>query len=97
MTDNDSGGEVNFFIGIDTLLFLFFPLIIIGIINIYVSGNNIGGEGLNFWILKVSPVSTKKLLQVKVIFSSIINIMCGILGNCLNVCWFWVGGLLVVN
>ncbi|MBA7580330.1 hypothetical protein ES708_22221 [subsurface metagenome] len=77
---DNSGQTINFFIGIDTLFFLFFPLVIIGIVNMNVSGNNIGGEGLNFWIIKVSPVSTKKMLRIKVIYSSIINIVCGTIG-----------------
>jgi len=47
---DNSGGKINFFIGIDTLFFLFFPLVIISIANMNVSGNNIGEEGLNFWI-----------------------------------------------
>ncbi len=81
LTDRIGNAEINFIIGMDTILFLFFPLIIIGIINLRVSGSNIGGEGLNFWILKVSPVSTKKLLQIKIIFSSIISAGCGILGS----------------
>ncbi|MFC2145487.1 hypothetical protein ACFLQQ_04065, partial [Actinomycetota bacterium] len=80
MTDRSDSAEVNFFIGMDTILFLFFPLLIVGIINLNVSGNNIGGEGLYFWILKVSPVSTKKLLRIKIIFSSIISILCGTIG-----------------
>jgi len=54
-------------------------LFVTGVVNLNISGNNISGEGLNFWILKVSPVSTKKLLQIKIIFSSIIGILCGII------------------
>ncbi|MEE8325072.1 MAG: hypothetical protein V3R31_05405 [Candidatus Humimicrobiaceae bacterium] len=81
LTDRIGNAEINFIIGMDTIIFLFFPLIIIGVINLRVSGSNIGGEGLNFWILKVSPVSNKKLLQIKVIFSSIITSGCGLLGS----------------
>lgn len=79
LKDNSEAG-INFFIGRDTLFFLFFPLVITGIVNMNVSGNNIGGEGLTFWIMKVSPVLTKKMIQVKVAFSFIINIFCGITG-----------------
>ena len=77
---DNSGAQINFFIGRDILFFLFFPLVIISIVNMNVSGNNIGGEGLNFWILKVSPILTKKILQMKVIYSFIISIVCGITG-----------------
>ena len=77
---DNSDEKINFFIGIDTLFFLFIPLIITVVINLNVSGSNIGGEGLNFWIIKVSPVSTKKMLRIKVIYSSIINIVCGTIG-----------------
>ena len=45
-----------------------------------VSGNNIGGEGLSFWIMKASPVSIKKFLQIKIYYSSIISIACGVIG-----------------
>jgi len=72
-------GDINIFISLSTLFFLFFPLFVTGVVNLNISGNNISGEGLNFWILKVSPVSTKKLLQIKIIFSSIIGILCGII------------------
>jgi len=78
--ENYSDEKINFFIGIDTLFFLFFPLVIIGIVNINVSGNNIGGEELNFWIIKVAPISTKKMLRIKVIYSLIINMVCGTIG-----------------
>ncbi len=81
LKDSSGDVEINSIIGNDIMLFLFFPLIITGIVNLRVSGNNIGGEGLNFWIIKVSPVLTKKLLQIKVIFSSIISLGCGILGS----------------
>ena len=77
---DNSGAEINFFIGRDTLFFLFFPLFTICIVNMNVSGNNIGGEGLNFWIIKVSPILTRKVLQIKIIFSSIVSILCGIVG-----------------
>ncbi|MFC2159959.1 hypothetical protein ACFLQS_04515, partial [Actinomycetota bacterium] len=80
MRDRSGNAEVNFFIGMDTILFLFFPLLMVGIINLNISGNNIGGEGLYFWILKVSPLSAKKLLRIKIIFSSVISILCGTLG-----------------
>jgi len=72
-------GDINFFISISTLFFLFFPLFVAGVVNLNISGNNIGGEGLSFWILKVSPVSLKKLLQIKIIFSSIISVLSGII------------------
>jgi len=39
-------------------------------VNQNIAGNNIGGEGLQFWILKISPVHTKKLLRTKIILSS---------------------------
>ena len=77
---DNNGAEINFFIGRDTLFFLFFPLVIIGIVNMNVSGNNIGGEGLNFWIIKVSPILTIRLIQIKILFSSIISALCGIIG-----------------
>ena len=77
LTDGDDGGRINFFIEIDNILFLFFPMVIIGIVNMNVSGNNIGGEGLNYWIIKLSPILTKKLIQIKIVFSSTINILCG--------------------
>ena len=71
--------DINFFVSISTLFFLFFPLFVTGVVNLNISGNNIGGEGLSFWILKVSPVSSKKLLKIKIIFSSIISVLSGII------------------
>jgi len=79
LRETNSSENIDFFIAINTIFFLFFPLIIAGMVNLSVSGNNIGGEELNFWIIKVSPILTKKLLQIKIIFSSIISMLCGIL------------------
>ncbi len=73
----NKGGDINFFINIETLLFLFFPLLISGMININVSGNNIGGEGLKFWIIKTSPLHAKRILRTKIIFSSCITALIG--------------------
>lgn len=70
-------GEINFFIEIETLFFLIFPLLVSGIININISGNNIGREGLKFWILKTSPVHSKEILKAKIIFGSCITALTG--------------------
>ncbi|MFZ3386817.1 MAG: hypothetical protein WA120_06550, partial [Candidatus Hydromicrobium sp.] len=48
-----------------------------GMVNANISGNNIGGEGLKFWILKLSPVHAKKILRTKIIFSSVLTVICG--------------------
>jgi ABC-2 type transport system permease protein len=78
---NDGGDRnLNIAIELDTMLFLFFPLLTIGIVNMNVSGSNIGGEELNYWILMVSPLTTKKLLQIKIVYSSVISIACGMVG-----------------
>ena len=70
-------GDINFFLPLKILLFLFFPLMVSGIVNGNISGNSIGGEGLKFWILKLSPVQTKKILRTKIIFSTILTVLCG--------------------
>ncbi len=70
-------GDIAFFLPLNILIFLFFPLIVSGFINQNISGNNIGGEGLQFWILKISPVHTKKLLRTKIILSTILTVLCG--------------------
>jgi len=75
---NDSG-EINFFLPLKIILFLFLPLAIIGLVNSNISANNIGSEGLQFWILKVSPLQPKIILRTKIIFSSILTIFCGII------------------
>lgn len=80
LKENNSNENINFFIGIDTISFLLFPLIIAGMVNLNVSENNIGREELNFWIIKTSPILTKKLIQIKIIFSSIISMLCGFIG-----------------
>ncbi len=67
------------FMDLKILIFLIFPLLISGFVNIGVSGNSIGAEGLNFWILKVSPFSAKNLLRVKTLFGAIISSLSGIL------------------
>jgi ABC-2 type transport system permease protein len=67
------------FMDLKILIFLTFPLLISGFVNIGVSGNSIGAEGLRYWILKVSPFSTKNLLKVKIFFGSIISSVSGIL------------------
>lgn len=67
------------FMDLKILIFLTFPLLISGFVNINVSGNSIGAEGLNYWILKVSPFSVKNLLKVKILFGSIISSIAGIL------------------
>jgi ABC-2 type transport system permease protein len=71
--------ESNFFIDIEKLVFLLVPLLISGFANINISGNNIGGEGLKFWIIKMSPVSAKIILRTKIIFSSCITASIGII------------------
>ncbi len=71
------GGGIKFFLSLEVLLFLFFPLLVSGMVNVNISGNNIGGEGLKFWILKVSPVNAKKILRTKIVFSSAITALCG--------------------
>lgn len=77
MSGQTGNGEINFFIGIETIIFLFFPLLVAGMINVNLSGNNIGGEGLNFWILLTSPVSSRRILRTKIIFSSCITALIG--------------------
>jgi hypothetical protein len=69
--------EIDFFIDIKSLFFLFIPLLFSGMINVNVSGNNIGGEELEFWILKVSPLHAKEILKAKVIFSSSVTSLIG--------------------
>jgi len=76
-SDISERGGINFFIELENLLFIFLPLIVAGIINVNISGNNIGGEGLKFWILKVSPVHAKKILRTKILFSSILTALIG--------------------
>ena len=76
-SDINKRGNINFFIPLEILLFLFFPLLISGMVNTNISGNNIGGEGLKFWILKLSPVHAKKILRTKIIFSSVLTVICG--------------------
>lgn len=73
---NERGG-INFFIQKENLFIIFAPLLIAGLINVNVSGNNIGGEGLKFWILKISPVNSKKILRTKIIFSSAVTALFG--------------------
>ena len=73
---NERGGFA-FFLPLNILIFLFFPLIVSGFVNLNISGNNIGGEGLQFWILKISPVHTKTLLRTKIILSTILTVLCG--------------------
>jgi len=73
---NERGG-INFFISQENLFIIFAPLLIAGLINVNVSGNNIGGEGLKFWILKISPVHSKKILRTKIIFSSAVTALFG--------------------
>lgn len=73
----NEGEGINFFLSLEILLFLFFPLLVSGMVNVNISGNNIGGEGLKFWILKMSPVNAKKILKTKIIFSSFITALCG--------------------
>jgi ABC-2 type transport system permease protein len=73
---NERGG-INFFVSLENLFIIFVPLLVAGLINVNVSGNNIGGEGLKFWILKISPVHSKKLLRTKIIFSSVLTTMLG--------------------
>ncbi len=75
---NENSG-INFFIPVKIILFLFFPLAVSGIINANLSGNNIGGEGLKFWILKTCPVDMKRILKTKIIFSSALTALCGCL------------------
>lgn len=70
-------GDIVFFLPLKILIFLFFPLLVSGMVNQNIAGNNIGGEGLQFWILKISPVHTKKLLRIKIILSTILTILCG--------------------
>jgi len=70
-------GDIAFFLPLKILIFLFFPLIVSGFVNQNISGNSIGGEGLQFWILKISPVHTKKILRTKIILSSILTVLCG--------------------
>ncbi len=85
--DIKGGGRISFFIEMETILFIFLPLMIAGIINVNVSGNNIGVEGLKFWILKVSPVHAKIILRTKVIFSSIIT---SLLGSVIMIVFYFV-------
>ena len=73
----DERGDIAFFLPLKILIFLFFPLIVSGFVNQNISGNSIGGEGLQFWILKISPVHTKKILRTKIILSSILTALCG--------------------
>jgi len=70
-------GEFKFFTEIETLLFLLFPLLVTGMVNTNLSGNNIGGEGLKFWILKTSPVRSEEILRTKIIYSSCITTLIG--------------------
>src|SRR3972149_547131 len=70
-------GDIVFLLPLKILIFLFFPLLVAGMVNQNISGNSIGGEGLQFWILKISPVHTKKLLRTKIILSTILTILCG--------------------
>lgn len=73
----DERGGINFFISQENLFIIFVPLLASGLININLSGNNIGGEGLKFWILKISPVHSKRILRTKIIFSSLLTAMLG--------------------
>lgn len=73
----DERGGINFFISQKNLFIIFVPLLASGLININISGNNIGGEGLKFWILKISPVHSKRILRTKIIFSSVLTAMLG--------------------
>jgi len=73
-----NSGEFNFAIGTEKLVFLLFPMFISGFANINISGSNIGGEGLKFWILKISPVPARIILRTKIIFSSCITSFIGI-------------------
>lgn len=70
-------GEFKFFTEIETLLFLLFPLLVSGIINTNISGNNIGSEGLKFWILKTAPIRSRGILRTKIIYSSCITVLIG--------------------
>ncbi len=70
-------GEINFFIKIETMIVLLFPMLVSGFVNVNLSGSNIGGEGLKFWILKTSPVPAKRILRTKIIFSSCITALLG--------------------
>lgn len=73
---NERGG-IDFFISLENLFILFAPLLVAGLINVNISANNIGGEGLKFWILKISPVHSKKILRTKIIFSSLVTALLG--------------------
>ncbi|MDD3628205.1 MAG: hypothetical protein PHN81_00280 [Actinomycetota bacterium] len=75
--DIESGSEIDFFIDIKTLFFLFIPLLISGMVNTNVSGNSVGSEGLNFWMLKASPLHPKEILKAKVIYGSFVSAVIG--------------------
>jgi ABC-2 type transport system permease protein len=75
--DIEAGSEIDFFIDIKTLLFLFVPLLVSGVINTAVSGNSIGSEELNFWILKAAPLYPKDILKAKIIYGSFVSAAIG--------------------
>ena len=68
-----AANSIIFSLDIKTIAFLITPLFISGFINIALSANSIGIEGLNYWILKSSPVLSKTLLRVKILFGSIVS------------------------
>jgi len=77
--DGISDSTGGFFIDTNTLLFLFLPLFITGVITTNIAGNSIGGEELNFWLMKALPVLPKKLIKIKIAFSLIISSTAGTL------------------
>jgi ABC-2 type transport system permease protein len=83
----DERGGINFFISQENLFIIFVPLLAAGMINVNVSVNNIGGEGLKFWILKVSPVHSKRILRTKVIFSSLLT---AVLGSVIMIIFYFI-------
>ncbi|MCL4384749.1 MAG: hypothetical protein M1326_00335 [Cyanobacteria bacterium] len=60
-----------------TIEFLLIPLFISGFTNLTLSSNSIGSEGLNFWIIKSSPVSARTLLRIKILFGTIVSLIFG--------------------
>jgi ABC-2 type transport system permease protein len=83
---NERGG-IDFFIAQENLFIIFVPLLVAGLINVNISGNNIGGEGLKFWILKISPVHSKRILRTKVVFSSLLT---AVLGSVIMIIFYFV-------
>ena len=71
--------SINFLLDNKTLVFLILPLLLCGFTNLVLSANSIGTEGLNYWILKSSPVLSKTLLRVKILFGSIVSFIFGLI------------------